>query len=49
MTMCHCEACRSRQDSERRMWLAIRRGLLAIVKAIDVRYGATEQRQDRAA
>lgn len=27
-----------RDDAERVMWLAIRRGLLAIVKAIEVRY-----------
>ena len=30
-------------EADRVMWLAIRRGVLAIVKAIDVRYGVESQ------
>jgi hypothetical protein len=34
-----CEQCRVREDADRIMWLAIRRGLLALVRAIETRYG----------
>lgn len=48
-----CSECQRREqdqrEADRRMWQAIRRGLLAVVKAIDVRYGDAGQRQDRAA
>lgn len=31
--------CAEREHADRIMWWAIRRGLLALVKAIDTRYG----------
>lgn len=40
-----CDTCRRRDDADRLMWQAIRRGLLAIVKAIEVRYQERDERR----
>ena len=45
-----CDNCRRREDADRLMWAAIRRGLLAVVKAIEVRYAEKpETTQERRA
>lgn len=45
-----CNQCEKQAEADRVFWLAVRRALLALVKAVEVRHGlGTQDHQDKRA